>query len=403
MFRPGPRSDPGGMEDTVPLLGDPPATDHPPPSPVTRDSTTIHVPSSVGGHQHHHSDFVFIKIVARLTLQLVRKFWAFSSAAVLAFVLFYWLCGGIVAFAMVTFAVSGLLYNATDRFLYHPDQPPTSRVYVPSPSTFGLPFENLYIRSKDSTRIHMFYVKSPKVTPDQASKLPTILFLHGNAGNVGHRLANVHGLVKHLDCNVCLLEYRGYGHSDGSPSEEGLYLDAQAALEYLTSRPDIDSSKIFVFGRSLGGAVAIDLCSRAENRDRVACLILENTFTSIPDVAKVLFNFRVVRWIPKCFYKNQFLSRSKVCKISTPVLFLSGAADALIPSAMMSELFRACGSENKRLARFPEGTHNETWLCPQYYQTVLYFLEEVVFRSLPLDARINPPPLLINSTDHSVI
>ena len=149
---------------------------------------------------------------------------------------------------------SGLLYHATDRFLYHPDQPTTSRVYVPSPATFGLPFENLYIRSKvcygiddvinvkekaidcffckkskyegwtscnigndslpyllsflscqDSTRIHMFFIKCPGVPAEVSPMLPTILFLHGNAGNIGHRLANVHGLVKHLGCNVCLV------------------------------------------------------------------------------------------------------------------------------------------------------------------------------------------------------
>ena len=80
----------------------------------------------------------------------------------------------------------------------------------------------------------------------------------------------------------------------------------------------------------------MDLCSRPENRDRVACLILENTFTSIPDVARVLFNFKIVRFIPNWMFKNQFSSRWKVCKLSSPVLFLSGTADALIPASMMT-------------------------------------------------------------------
>jgi hypothetical protein len=93
----------------------------------------------------------------------------------------------------------GLLYNATDRLLFHPDQPPTSRVYVPSPATFGLAFENLYIRSKDSTRIHMFFVKCHGSVHGTV-KYPTILFLHGNAGNVGHRLANAQGLVRWFFC-----------------------------------------------------------------------------------------------------------------------------------------------------------------------------------------------------------
>ena len=81
---------------------------------------------------------------------------------------------------------------------------------------------------------------------------PTVLYFHGNAGNIGHRLMNVKGFVQMLGCNVCLLEYRGYGHSDGTPSEDGFYLDAQAALDYLVGRPDVDQRKIIVFGRSLG-------------------------------------------------------------------------------------------------------------------------------------------------------
>ena len=123
--------------------------------------------------------------------------------------------------------------------------------------------------------------------------------------------------------------------------------------------------------------MAIELGSRSENRDKIACLLVENTFTSIPDMAKTLFDFRIIRAIPQWFYKNQFKSRWKVCKISFPVLFLSGLADGLIPPKMMTELFNSCGSETKRMARFPGGSHNETWMCPQYYQAVRYFLEEV--------------------------
>ena len=77
--------------------------------------------------QSPNQDFAFIKIIARITLQIIRKFWAFSSAAALAIILFYWLCGGFVAFSLVAFALSGLLYHSTDRFLYHPDQPATAR------------------------------------------------------------------------------------------------------------------------------------------------------------------------------------------------------------------------------------------------------------------------------------
>ena len=110
------------------------------------------------------------------------------------------------------------------------------------------------------------------------------VYFHGNAGNIGHRLENAKVLYKTLKCNILLVEYRGYGMSDGIPSEEGFYQDAQAAYDFVDSREDLDSSKIVIFGRSLGGAVAIDLASRCDYRDRLLALVVENTFTSIPDL-----------------------------------------------------------------------------------------------------------------------
>jgi len=378
-----------GDVETALLIESP--SDSPPPGPppvsVSSKNKSKSDPSA--------SDFAFIKIIARLTLQLVRRFWAFSSAAALAIILFYWLCGGIVAFGLVAFALTGILYHSTDKFLYHPDQPAHARVYVPSPSTLGLTFENVYIKSKDSTRLHLFFVK--QVTESLTTSSPTILYFHGNAGNIGHRLMNVKGLVQMLGCNVCLLEYRGYGHSDGSPHEEGLYLDAQAALEYLIGRPDVDQRKIIVFGRSLGGAVAIDLASRAENNSRIRCVMVENTFTSIPEVAKSLFDVKLVRYMPKWMYKNQYMSRIKVPRMTVPILYLSGSGDKLIPPSMMSELYNSTASEGKQLAKFPGGSHNETWMCNHYYQTVEYFLEEVVqIKDSANRTRLPPPPTLVS-------
>ena len=224
----------------------------------SNEAQTSTQPKRTRKQSQSQNDFAFIKIVARITLQIIRKFWALSSAGALAIILFYWLCGGFVALTFVAFALSGILYHSTDRFLYHPDQPATARVYVPSPSIVGLTFENVYIKSKDSVRLHVFFVK--QATEALTSTSPTVLYLHGNAGNIGHRLMNVKGLVQLLGCNVCLLEYRGYGHSDGTPSEEGLYLDAQAGLDFLVGRPDVDPNKIVVFGRSLGTHFHLSIC-----------------------------------------------------------------------------------------------------------------------------------------------
>lgn len=143
----------------------------------------------------------------------------------------------------------GILYHAEDNLLYHPELPSHSRVFVPIPSMYGLPYENIFIRSKDGTQIHLFFIRQ---SDDLVSLAPTILFLHGNAGNMGHRLQNAVGLYRNLNCNILMVEYRGYGLSEGTPSEEGLYADACASLDYLCSRSDINHSEIIVFGRSLG-------------------------------------------------------------------------------------------------------------------------------------------------------
>merc|ERR1719334_787978 len=211
-------------------------------------------PSSRRQSESENADFMLIKIIARISLSLIRRFWAFSGAALLAICLFYWLYGGLLAFALVCFGVTGVLYQAGDKLLYHPEQPVHSRVFVPTPAIFNLPFENLFVTARDGTRLHLFLVKQEG---EASKKVPTVLYLHGNAGNIGHRLHNVKGLHSTIGCNVALVEYRGYGRSEGSPSEEGLYMDAQAALDFLQSRVHLATDRIIVFGRSLGGAVAV--------------------------------------------------------------------------------------------------------------------------------------------------
>lgn len=133
--------------------------------------------------------------------------------------------------------------------MYHPELPPHSRLFVSLPSVFGLPYESVYTRSADGTLIHLFVIMQPG---ECAANAPTVLFLHGNAGNIGHRLLNVVGLYQSLHCNIVMLEYRGYGLSQGTPSEEGLYMDAKAALDYIASRKDFNHKEVILFGRSLG-------------------------------------------------------------------------------------------------------------------------------------------------------
>lgn len=142
---------------------------------------------------------------------------------------------------------------------------------MPSPQIYGLPFEAVYIKTRDKVSLHSYFIRHPE---QKGNAVPTLVYFHGNAGNIGGRLQNCNGIYQILQCNIllvgeqsrfiiniecsiyfCLLEYRGYGLSSGTPSEKGLYIDARAAIDYLFTRHDVDHSQIVLFGRSLGGAV----------------------------------------------------------------------------------------------------------------------------------------------------
>ncbi|RWS26529.1 alpha/beta hydrolase domain-containing protein 13-like protein [Leptotrombidium deliense] len=258
-----------------------------------------------------------------------------------------------------------------DWFLYHPDDPVDSRINVCSPAVVKLPFQSTFIKTADNVEINVVFIYQEK---QKVCDAPTLVYFHGNAGNVGHRLLNVSEIYHNCGCNLLLVEYRGYGHSKGSPSESGLYMDAEAALSYLLEHPDVNKSKIVLFGRSLGGAVAVELCSNPNFSTHVSALIIENTFTSIPDVARILFDCRIVRLIPRWFYKSRFDSLSKISQVSVPTLFLSGLADELIPPSMMHSLYESSGSILKQFKSFDNGTHNFTWRCKDYYSVLNLFL-----------------------------
>ncbi|XP_077989740.1 protein ABHD13-like [Glandiceps talaboti] len=326
------------------------------------------------GHPGKNTGFELIEFIGTLVLNILLKFWRFCSAGVLLLFLLYWQFGGILVFFLMCSAFFGIVYNYQDGLLYYPDQPESSRMYVMSPHVFGVPYENLFITTNDGVKINAILLKQ---RAEVIALAPTIVFFHGNAGNIGHRLLNSQALHSFCGCNVLLVEYRGFGKSEGSPSEEGFYKDAQAAVDYLSKRSDINPSKLILFGRSLGGGVAINLASEPEYRDQLCALIVENTFTSIPDVANIIFNVPVLKWLPLWCHKNKYLSMKKIPRVKAPTLFLSGMQDELIPPRMMQALFQASGAIGKRLVKFENGTHNETWQSDGYFETICLFVNEV--------------------------
>ena len=135
------------------------------------------------------------------------------------------------------------------------------------------------IPTPDGEKLSAFYIRAPR-TRRRGRNLTVIMF-HGNAGNIGHRVPIARMFMQNMDCSVFMLEYRGYGLSTGSPDEVGLMVDAQTGYDYLRSRAETRDNDIVVFGQSLGGAVAVQLVAKNQKDERLAGLVLENTFLSM--------------------------------------------------------------------------------------------------------------------------
>ncbi|KAG7264262.1 hypothetical protein CRUP_035698 [Coryphaenoides rupestris] len=324
----------------------------------------------------------------RCAVALASWSWDVCRISLLALILTFHIYGGFFLLALILASVAGILYKFQDVLLYFPDQPSSSRLYVPMPT--GIPHESVYIRTKDGVKLNLILLRytgadslsgpgpGGQASPNTSSSTapPTILYFHGNAGNIGHRVPNALLMLVNLKANVVLVDYRGYGKSEGEPSERGLHLDAEATLDYVMTRPDLDKTKVVLFGRSLGGAVAVRLASL--NPHRVAAAIVENTFLSIPHMAATLFSFLPMRLLPLCCYRNQFLSYRQITQCRMPSLFVSGLSDQLIPPLMMKQLYELSPARTKRLAIFPEGTHNDTWQCQGYFAALEQFIKDLL-------------------------
>ncbi|OIV99738.1 hypothetical protein TanjilG_26076 [Lupinus angustifolius] len=293
--------------------------------------------------------------------------------------------GGLVVAGMA------LLVAFQEKLVYVPVLPGLTKSYSITPSRLRLSYEDVWLRSSDGVRLHAWFIK---LFPD--CRGPTVLFFQENAGSldcqpldIAHRLEMVRVMLQQLKCNVFLLSYRGYGASDGYPSQHGITKDAQAALDHLSQRSDIDTSRIFVFGRSLGGAVGAVLTKN--NPDKIAALILENTFTSILDMAGVLLPF--LKWFIGGSSSNgpkllNFVVRSPwstidvVGEIKQPILFLSGLLDEMVPPSHMQMLYAKAAARNNQclFVDFPTGMHMDTWLNggDHYWRTIQQFLKQHV-------------------------
>jgi fermentation-respiration switch protein FrsA (DUF1100 family) len=234
-------------------------------------------------------------------------------------------------------AVVLLVYFGQSRLIYFPEAVQEIRN---TPKDIGLDYTSVNITTTDNETLHGWLMSVPDAKG-------TVLFFHGNAGNISHRI-NYLAMFKRLGYNTLLFDYRGYGQSSGVPSESGTYLDAQAAWHYLTETKGIAPARIILFGESLGGAVATWLAAR----EKPGLLALTSTFTSAPDLATAIYPFLPVRWMTRFHYNTLASLQSVTC----PVFIAHSPQDEIVPFEHGQHLFQAA-SEPKQFLTL-EGGHN---------------------------------------------
>ena len=253
-------------------------------------------------------------------------------------------------------AVVGLAFAFQDQLLFQP----TNRLLA-TPDDAGMDYETVRLDTDDGETLHGWWI------PAADSSRATLLFFHGNAGNISGRLESVQQF-RQLGLDVLIVDYRGYGQSTGAPSEEGIYKDAGACWRYLTEARGIAPEDIVIFGRSMGGGPATWLAQRQSP----GAVILESVFTNVPDVGAHHYSFLPVRALAT----NQFDNESRVADIDAPTLHIHSRADRVVPFTLGRRVYEAA-SEPKQFLEI-QGGHNDGFLVSEdeYLQTIDDVLED---------------------------
>ena len=240
-------------------------------------------------------------------------------------------------------------------FLYHPHQSLES-----NPEGLSIKYENVKFTAKDNTKLHGWFF------PPSSSDNSVILWAHGNAGNISHRIENILLMRKNLDVGVFIFDYRGYGLSEGKPNEKGLYADMEGAYLWLSKR--IPENRIVLFGRSLGAAIATKLS--IEKRSSQS-LILESPFENTIEMGKRIFPFLPLRWL----MKQKFDTKAIIHSVEIPLLLLHGDKDTIVPFQQGKNLFDLA-SEPKQFFQIKGANHNDTFSIggKRYWQIWKQFL-----------------------------
>lgn len=251
-----------------------------------------------------------------------------------------------------------VVYFMQGRMLYLPDLP--GRTLTLTPADVGMDYHDVFIKTVDGVMLHGWFIG------EQSSRV--VLFFHGNAGNISHRLDSIRQF-RDLGLSVFIIDYRGYGQSEGRTTERGLYRDADAAWRYLTEDRGIAAANIIVFGRSLGASVA----SRLAGKQKPLALIVESSFTSVPDIAQDLYPWLPARWLSRL----RHATRDYIQDVHCPVLVIHSRDDEIIPFHHGEAIF-AFANEPRTLLEI-RGTHNDGFIRDEstYMQGLRTFLTRV--------------------------
>jgi alpha-beta hydrolase superfamily lysophospholipase len=250
-----------------------------------------------------------------------------------------WYVLGILAAAYGGLAL--LLYILQSHLVFYPG---TGREIIATPNQVGLPYEDIQLKTSDGISLHGWYIPA-------SQPRGTVLFLHGNAGNISYRLDSVQ-MFHRLGYNTLIFDYRGYGNSGGTPSEQGTYRDAEAAWRHLTEQRHIPSCRIVLFGESMGGAIAAWLAAH----QKPAALVIASGFTSVPDLAHHIYPYLPVRWLARIRYDTRKYLRT----VTAPVLIAHSPEDEIVPFEHGRALFAAANPPKQFLEL--AGGHNDGFI-----------------------------------------
>lgn len=278
----------------------------------------------------------------------------------------WWVRLGISAVVLwATIVITMVIFE--NAMIFFPDHDPSGFWDVEAVSSgTGTTIEECFFPTSDGERLHGWWCRPETSIAASSSTAETVLlWFHGNAGNLSQRAGLMLELAR-IPVQVLIVDYRGYGRSTGRPNEKGLYRDARAAWRYLTEDRDIAAERIVILGKSLGGAVAVDLATGTAP----AGLIVESSFTSIPEMAAHHYPF-----IPRWLVRTQMNSGTKIGRVDCPVMVIHSPADEVVPFSHGERLFQAAQGD-KRFLEVPGAGHNELWLVggSDYFSALREFL-----------------------------